>query len=88
MTAIVEIILGLLAVMVLVAVIAQRLQIAPSILLVVAGIALALIPGLPPIELAPIKRRGDFGGGLSNVLSSPELTFFLGAVLTFGAPTP
>jgi CPA1 family monovalent cation:H+ antiporter len=53
MTAIIEIMVGLLAVLVLVAVIAQRLKIAPSILLVVAGIALALVPGLPPIELAP-----------------------------------
>jgi CPA1 family monovalent cation:H+ antiporter len=53
MTAIIEIIMGLLAVLVLVAVIAQRLEIAPSILLVAAGIALALVPGLPPIELAP-----------------------------------
>ena len=32
---------------------AQRLKTAPSILLVIAGIALALIPGLPPVELAP-----------------------------------
>ena len=46
-------ILLLLAVLVLVAVVAQRLNLAPSILLVIAGIALALIPGLPPIELAP-----------------------------------
>jgi CPA1 family monovalent cation:H+ antiporter len=53
MTAVIEIMLSLLAMLVLVAVIAQRLEIAPSILLVVAGIALALIPGLPPIELAP-----------------------------------
>src|SRR5262249_41534953 len=53
MAAIIGIMLGLLAVLVLVAVIAQRLNIAPSILLVIAGIALALVPGLPPIELAP-----------------------------------
>ena len=46
-------ILLLLAVLVAVAVIAQRFNIAPSILLVIAGIALALIPGMPPIELAP-----------------------------------
>jgi len=42
-----------LALLVVVAVIARRLNTAPSILLVVAGIALALIPGLPPLELAP-----------------------------------
>src|ERR1043165_8558542 len=53
MTATIQIILFLLAVLVLVAVIAQRLKTPPSILLVVAGIALALVPGLPPIELAP-----------------------------------
>ena len=53
MTAIVQIVLFMLAVLVLVAVVAQRLNIAPSILLVVAGIGMALIPGLPPIELAP-----------------------------------
>src|SRR6185437_15287039 len=53
MNAIIEIMIGLLAVLVLVAVAAQRLNIAPSILLVVAGIALALIPGMPPVELAP-----------------------------------
>src|ERR1043165_5188740 len=53
MTATIQIVLFLLAVLVLVAVVAQRLKTAPSILLVVAGIALALIPGLPPVELAP-----------------------------------
>ena len=45
--------LFLLAVLVAVAVVARRLNTAPSILLVVAGIALAVIPGLPRIELAP-----------------------------------
>src|SRR4029077_11000032 len=39
--------------MVVVAVIARRFNIAPSILLVTAGILLALTPGLPRIELAP-----------------------------------
>ncbi len=39
--------------LVVVAVVARRLNTAPSILLVVAGIALALIPGLPRLELAP-----------------------------------
>ena len=43
----------MLAVLVLVAVLAQRLKTAPSILLVIAGIALALVPGLPAVELAP-----------------------------------
>ena len=45
MAATLQTILLLLAVLVVVAVVARRLDIAPSILLVVAGIALALIPG-------------------------------------------
>src|SRR5262245_14132396 len=53
MTATIQLILLLLAVLVTVAIVAQRSKIAPSILLVIAGIALALIPGMPPIELAP-----------------------------------
>src|SRR6201747_971177 len=53
MTATIQIVLFLLAVLVLVAVVAQRLKTPPSILLVIAGIALALVPGLPPVELAP-----------------------------------
>jgi CPA1 family monovalent cation:H+ antiporter len=36
------------------AVAAKRLNIAPSILLVVAGIGMALIPGLPKVTLAPV----------------------------------
>jgi len=43
----------LLAVMVIVAVVARRINTAPSIVLVVAGIALALVPGVPRIALAP-----------------------------------
>ena len=43
----------LLAIGVAVALIAQRLKTAPSILLVIAGVALALVPGLPRVELAP-----------------------------------
>ena len=53
MTATIETLLLLLAVLVVVAVVARRLNTAPSILLVIAGIALALLPGLPRIELAP-----------------------------------
>jgi CPA1 family monovalent cation:H+ antiporter len=49
----IKILLLLLAVLALVGVIARRLNTAPSILLVIAGIGLALIPGLPRIELAP-----------------------------------
>src|SRR5271169_3424698 len=53
MAATIQTILLLLAVLALVAVVARRLNAAPSILLVIAGIGLALAPGLPRIELAP-----------------------------------
>jgi CPA1 family monovalent cation:H+ antiporter len=53
MTATMQTLLFMLAVLAAVAVAAKRLNIAPSILLVVAGITMALIPGLPKVELAP-----------------------------------
>jgi CPA1 family monovalent cation:H+ antiporter len=53
MTAIMQTLLFMLAVLAAVAVTAQRLKVAPSILLVVAGIGMALVPGLPKIQLAP-----------------------------------
>ncbi|HEY2534262.1 MAG TPA: Na+/H+ antiporter [Xanthobacteraceae bacterium] len=53
MTATIQTLLFLLAVLVVVAIVARRLNIAPSILLVIAGIGLALMPWLPPIQLAP-----------------------------------
>ncbi|MGB7259857.1 MAG: cation:proton antiporter, partial [Pseudolabrys sp.] len=53
MTGTFQTILFMLAVLAAVAVAAKRLNIAPSILLVVAGIGMALIPGLPDITLAP-----------------------------------
>lgn len=53
MTATMQTLLFMLAVLAAVAVAAKRLNIAPSILLVVAGIAMALIPGLPQVRLAP-----------------------------------
>jgi monovalent cation/hydrogen antiporter len=53
MAATIQTLLLLLAVLVVVAVVARRLNVAPSILLVIAGIGLALTPGLPRIELAP-----------------------------------
>jgi Na+/H+ antiporter len=52
-TAIVQTVLFMLAVLVTVAIAAKRLNIAPSILLVVAGVGMALIPGLPKVALAP-----------------------------------
>ncbi|MTW18088.1 Na+/H+ antiporter [Rhodoplanes serenus] len=53
MTAIIQTLLLLLAVLVAVAVMARRLNVAPSIVLVIAGVAVAFVPGLPTIELAP-----------------------------------
>src|ERR1700677_1882135 len=53
MAALIETVLLFLAVLVGIAIIARRLNTAPSILLVVAGVVLALIPGLPRLELAP-----------------------------------
>ena len=55
MTATIQTLLLLIAVLVVVAVVARRFNTAPSILLVIAGIGLALIPGLPRIELAPLQ---------------------------------
>jgi CPA1 family monovalent cation:H+ antiporter len=49
----IETLLLMIAVLAAAAVIAQRLKTAPSIVLMVAGIAMALVPGLPRIELAP-----------------------------------
>ena len=53
MTAIAQTILFMLAVLAAVGVAATRLNVAPSILLVVAGIGMALVPGLPQVALAP-----------------------------------
>ena len=53
MAATIQTLLLLLAVLAVVAIVARRLNAAPSILLVIAGIGLALAPGLPRIELAP-----------------------------------
>jgi monovalent cation/hydrogen antiporter len=53
MTATIQMLLLLLAVLAIVAIVARRFNTAPSILLVIAGIALALTLGLPQIALAP-----------------------------------
>src|SRR5688572_11212349 len=53
MTATIQTLLVLLVVLASIAILAQRFKTAPSILLVIAGVVLALIPGLPRIELAP-----------------------------------
>jgi monovalent cation/hydrogen antiporter len=53
MTAMIQTLLLLIAALVVVAVVARRLNVAPPILLVIAGVLLAIMPGLPRIELAP-----------------------------------
>jgi CPA1 family monovalent cation:H+ antiporter len=53
MTEIMETLLFMMAVLAAVAVAAKRLNVSPSILLVVAGLAMAFVPGLPKVELAP-----------------------------------
>ena len=53
MTTTIQTLLLLLAMLVVVAIVARRLNTAPSILLVIVGVGLALVPGLPRIELAP-----------------------------------
>jgi Na+/H+ antiporter len=49
----IQILVMLLVVVAAVALVAARLKIPPAILLVLTGVALALIPGLPALELAP-----------------------------------
>src|SRR6202035_1445900 len=49
----IQILVFLLIVIAAVAVAAARLEIPPAILLVITGVVLALIPGLPRVELAP-----------------------------------
>jgi Na+/H+ antiporter len=53
MTETFQILILLLVVISAVAVLANRLEIPPAILLVITGVGLALIPGLPTLELAP-----------------------------------
>src|ERR1700761_3830926 len=53
MTETFQILILLLAVISLVGLVAKRLQIPPAILLVIPGVVLALIPGLPSLQLAP-----------------------------------
>src|SRR6266852_2856416 len=53
MTSTIQVLVFLLAVVAAVAIIANRLKIPPAILLVTTGIILALVPGLPSVELAP-----------------------------------
>ncbi|QBR70608.1 Na+/H+ antiporter [Beijerinckiaceae bacterium] len=53
MVSTIQILVLLLAVVAAVAVLSARLEIPPAILLVLSGVVLALVPGLPSLELAP-----------------------------------
>ena len=53
MVATIQVLVLLLVVIAAVAVLAARLKIPPAILLVLTGVVLALVPGLPKVELAP-----------------------------------
>ena len=72
MTATLQTLLLLLAIDVVVAVVAQRIKTPPSILLVIAGVALALSPGLPTIELAPELVRRPCSCRCSNASNLPR----------------
>jgi Na+/H+ antiporter len=53
MISIIQILVSLLLVLAVVAVVAARLKVPPAILLVLTGVILALVPGLPTVRLAP-----------------------------------
>jgi monovalent cation/hydrogen antiporter len=87
MTATMEMLLLLLAVLAGVAVLARQLQTAPSILMVIAGLGLALVPGLPGLELAPelvlfgILPPVIYSAGVA--MSWREFRFNLRAIILF-----
>src|SRR5687767_5215310 len=75
MTATIQTLLVLLVVLASIAILAQRFKTAPSILLVIAGVVLALIPGLPRIELAP---------ELVLLVLLPPLIYSAGVAMSWG----
>jgi monovalent cation/hydrogen antiporter len=62
----IQILVLLLAVVAAVAVLANRLKIPPAILLVLTGVLLALILGLPSVELAPELVRSVFSARMEG----------------------
>ena len=82
MTAIAQTILLMMAVLAAVAVAAKRLHVAPSILLVVAGVGMALIPGLAYMayrkpgkvhENRTLDRlKGNYQRALRSLLANPR----------------
>jgi NhaP-type Na+/H+ or K+/H+ antiporter len=63
MIATIQTLVLLLAVVAAVAVVATRLKIPQSILLVLTGVVLALIPGIPTIELSRIRPAACLAAG-------------------------
>src|SRR5579863_6984132 len=53
MTSTIQVLVSLLAVIAAVGILARRLDLPPAILLILTGVVLALVPGLPPVEMAP-----------------------------------
>lgn len=74
MIATIQIAVLLFVVLAAVALAARRLDLPPAILLVVAGVALALVPGLPRIELVP---------ELVLLLVLPPLIYFAGVSMSW-----
>src|ERR1700732_1158698 len=70
-----EIFLILLAVLAGTALLARRVDIAPAILLLVAGIVLAFVPGMPSIELPP---------ELVLLVVLPPLIYSAGVAMSWG----
>jgi CPA1 family monovalent cation:H+ antiporter len=61
----------LLAVLAGTAFLARRINVAPAILLLLAGVALAFVPGMPQVELPPeLVLPGAAAGSISGVAMS------------------
>ena len=55
----IELILGLLVAVVFLAALSRRLHIPPPLVLVVAGLAGALLPGVPPVHMLSVSEMQD-----------------------------
>jgi CPA1 family monovalent cation:H+ antiporter len=70
----IQLLVPLVAIAAVVALISKRLKLPPAILLVVAGVALALVPGLPPLEVVP---------GLVLLLVLPPLIYWSAVAMSW-----
>ena len=77
MTATIELLVSLLGVIAVVAFVAARSNIPPSILLVLTGVILALIPGLPAValEVSPLfgYDEDSFAASWRELASKPAM---------------